>query len=296
MPHSRASLITSLFMRALGVTHLAGYTACNGKHDAPPWSFEQAAQPIVGGVEAPEGAWPTVVSVFYTGAPTPPWHCGGTLIGPRWVLTAGHCVLEGSTDDYTVGIGRHAIQSSAGHIAGVSHLIPHPEFVYPDERFVGFKDVALIELDEDVPGPYSRLVSSARMAEIVADDDATVLGWGSTDAVWTPSPVLRMGVVEVVGRGAACEAATDNEDVLENEICLGDGDPDFCTTDSGGPAFVKRDGEWFVLGVVNWNSISCEQDAGVYAYVPDYINWVHETASGAPAPSWLPSAQIITVL
>ena len=44
--------------------------------------------PIVGGTEAPEGAWPWQAQIR---TPTGFTFCGGTLVHPRRVVTAAHC-------------------------------------------------------------------------------------------------------------------------------------------------------------------------------------------------------------
>lgn len=44
---------------------------------------------IVGGTEAPQGAWPWQAQIrTLDGFP----FCGGTLVRAQWVVTAAHCV------------------------------------------------------------------------------------------------------------------------------------------------------------------------------------------------------------
>ncbi|GJQ83332.1 hypothetical protein Trydic_g15640 [Trypoxylus dichotomus] len=45
-------------------------------------------QRVVGGYNATENQFPYQVSLRYNGN----HNCGGSIIGDKWVLTAGHCV------------------------------------------------------------------------------------------------------------------------------------------------------------------------------------------------------------
>ena len=56
-----------------------------------------AAPRIINGERAKPNDWPWIVALVYAHTPALKGQfCGGSLIAPEWVLTAGHCV-EGET-------------------------------------------------------------------------------------------------------------------------------------------------------------------------------------------------------
>lgn len=61
---------------------------------------------IVAGTEAPEGKYPWQVRL-YSSMEDQRGFCGGTIIAPQWILTAGHCVTVGEKE-----IGPHTTPGS----------------------------------------------------------------------------------------------------------------------------------------------------------------------------------------
>ena len=108
---------------------------------------------IIGGSTVSSAPW--AVAVFRDGSFT----CSGSIIAPRWVLTARHCV-GGSTMQVRVG---SVNRTSGGTVANVTAAYA---------RF----DVALLRLDRDVSASYVQLASS----NPPVGSTNTIYGWGMT--------------------------------------------------------------------------------------------------------------------
>uniref|UniRef100_A0A182QEL0 Peptidase S1 domain-containing protein n=1 Tax=Anopheles farauti TaxID=69004 RepID=A0A182QEL0_9DIPT len=180
---------------------------------------------VVGGFKVDTEAVPYQVALFRGDSLI----CGGTIIGPRWVLTSYHCVNSMNSSQFFVVVGTD--KPREGRKIPVVDI-----FLHPDVEHNQLYDMALLKLAK--PLQFDKKVNCVQLLQspeaIVEGKPAYISGFGSTSEFAHDSP-LKAATVDLL----PWEVCAKTYPFLMQHfmICAGfkGGKVDSCQGDSGGP-------------------------------------------------------------
>ncbi len=200
--------------------------------------------------------------------------CGGTILGPKWILTAEHCV--GSNSEI---IGK---EIGVGYTKRSNRRTGQTSIVKSVTRFSCWEcDLSLLELEEplDLSGKYAKAIRYAS-ADVFTEGyvnegmECYATGWGRLGPN-LGSPDHLQGALLKFDK---VQLSDDRIRVNETEgrlVCIGD---------SGGPlvVFNKDKSERIVVGAVSGGEGTPCTDYGFWGNVANAASWIEEVTGIKP--------------
>lgn len=199
-------------------------------------ALSQVSAPIVGGVSEP--GQDAVGALVYTNAGRYFYpFCTGTLIAPRWILSAAHCFYQAASDptwvSFVIGTDARAAGSlpASGRLLTVDRIVVHPGFVGELPR-----DIALVRL--------AAPLTDVTPVPLFDGDVETLLGVDAT--------LVGFGAIEGVSQSGSGQKRTAHDVIAEvdaDSLTVRFEDQGSCFGDSGGPVLVAAEGGLTVAGI-----------------------------------------------
>ncbi|KAL7292337.1 hypothetical protein TKK_0013940 [Trichogramma kaykai] len=242
---------------------------------------------IKNGFEAENGRYPYQVYLRHKNALNnieDGFYCGGSIIHPRFVLTAGHCVNAEEASSVEIVAGSNKLGGIDAVYYQAELFIMHENFT--DIENVNYADIALIRLTRDMI--FNDRIQPVKLATVDYPYRnglaLTLSGWGRQgipDRTHLNAIRMRIDDFDRCRRLIADVFLSDSRSpprMDRSTMCLRPLNVvtgGTCTGDSGGP-YVDDAG--YQVGVVSW-AAGCGEYAiygisEVATYVPYYAHWI----------------------
>jgi secreted trypsin-like serine protease len=231
--------------------------------------------------------------------------CTGSLIAPNIVMTAAHCVPKRAADmkvifDLDVDAVLNSLEPDykQERLFKVTDFKVGPTWNPNDETTeINTGDIALMKFQGEAPAGYAEALMLPDSFEFKPGVMVTVAGFGvsrvDTEEI-DPKKFRDLDIaiengdvfcdgnkrncfkIEMDGDGVLRKTEAPISFVHETEIFLNETKAGTCSGDSGGPAFIYQNGQYFLFGVTSRGSQLCN-DTGAYTNALTYKQWISDT-------------------
>ncbi|XP_030375946.1 chymotrypsin-2 [Scaptodrosophila lebanonensis] len=228
---------------------------------------------VVNGTDSDVHRYPFVISL--RGA-TGSHSCGGSIVSPKFVLTAAHCVNGRKAADLSIQYGVTQINAKGPNVVAAKRIIQH-ELYNPAANYVN--DIALIEVAEPIVFDYETVAPvtlpplNFETPQTPEGGEGVLIGWGLNATSGSIQTTLQEVNLKVYSDDECVERHSGRTNP-SSHICGGvdEGGKGQCSGDSGGPLIY--DGQQ--VGIVSWSIKPCTVAPypGVYCKVSAYTDWI----------------------
>jgi hypothetical protein len=292
---SRAGLMATVVCVGSAFSGAAVSSAALADHQPAP-----AHASVIGGQAASIAEFPSLAFIQAEEPLIGTFACTGTVVAPRIVLTAGHCVEDIESGAITPASG-YAMATGIANLAQVKK--PNISQVSQALVYPGFKpsqlrgDAGLLILKAPVAAPALPLATAADNALLDPGTPISIAGWGLTDAEAKEVPAQLQTGSSVIQGSEYCKHQSAlyypfysptlqlcAVDTLNHAVSG-------CYGDSGGPAIAHRaDGSPVEVGIVSTGGPGCSPSLpNIFTRVDQVsawvASWVAAVESGGPVPA-----------
>jgi len=224
--------------------------------------------------------------------------CTGSVVAPRVVLTAAHCVEDldhgGLTPAKEYALSTGVTSPEEAKPENVFHVVEAHVFPGFDPGTL-HGDAGILILDRPTAAPPLALAGAGDSALYAAGTSVQLAGWGLTRANARKGPSGLRTTSMVIEPPSFCKAKTNKLSPFSPtaQICTLDlptRKSGGCFGDSGGPTIgVRPDGTQVELGIISTGGNSCSTKEPNVMTRTDFVSawvgeWIAATEAGGPRP------------
>lgn len=233
--------------------------------------------------------------------------CTGSIIAENFILTAAHCVpnktqnvkiVFGLDVDATLAIREPDVKQEL--VRNVIAMVAHPDYK-PEEhetKQTDWSDIAIMKFQGPLPAGYKPVSLLEDVNVLKRGVLVTVAGYGVSQVDTEPvdpkkvrdlDQAIEYGEVicdqnlrnclkvDMSGDGVLRQTQAPISFVHETEVRLDESKGHgTCSGDSGGPAYIEKNGQYYLFGVTSRGSGTCD-NVGVYTNAVKFKTWIAET-------------------